>query len=173
MMRLLLFLTVFIVAAGPALAEPIELSLAWARASPGAAKNGVAYLTVTNHGADTAIVGAETGAADHASLHTHIMDGDIMRMRPVDRIPVANGETVTFEPGGLHIMLMKLGKPLSEGDTFALTLILEDKSAHTVDVAVGSVGAMSAPGHEMSNGEMSGEDMPDKDEMEDGHHGHQ
>ncbi len=142
---LLLILATLATFASPCLAGSVDLSMAWARATPGAATNGVVYLDVVNRGAATAIVGAETMVAKSAGLHTHIVDGDIMRMRPVDAIPLAPGATVTFAPGGLHIMLKGLARPLVEGDRFALTLIFDDGTARTVDVAVGSIAAMAAP----------------------------
>lgn len=100
---------------------------AWARPSIGAAGNSAAYMRVMNHG-DTAqrIVSIKTGAARRAEIHTHIMDGDIMRMRRVEggvEIP-AHGEVV-FKPGGHHVMLFGFSGKLAEGDQFPLTLVLE------------------------------------------------
>lgn len=161
--RCLWLLSILTLFSGPALADSVELSMAWARATPGAAANGVAYLTVTNHGAATAIVGAETTVAARASLHTHLMDGDIMRMRPVDSVPIEGGATVMFAPGGLHVMLNGLTHPLAEGDKFALTLIFDDDAARMVDVTVAEVGAMMAPGHAMPQ---------DSGETGEDHHGH-
>ncbi|MFP6759731.1 MAG: copper chaperone PCu(A)C [Alphaproteobacteria bacterium] len=148
MSRLLLILATLASFASPCLADSVDLSMAWARATPGAAANGVVYLDVVNRGAATAIIDAETLIAKSAGLHTHIIDGDIMRMRPVDAIPLAAGATVTFAPGGLHVMLKGLAQPLVEGDSFVLTLIFEDGTARTVEVAVGSIAAMTAPGHD-------------------------
>ena len=51
-------------------------------------------------------------------------------------IAVAAGETVKLQPGGLHVMLMGLKKPLKVGDTFALTLKFKQAKPQTVTVTV-------------------------------------
>src|SRR5690606_10830983 len=87
--------------------------------------------------------------AETAELHTHIKDGEVMRMRPVEAIEVPAGGSVTLKPGGDHVMLMSLRAPLKEGETFPLTLIFEHRGSREVDVTVKSVGAT---GHESHGG---------------------
>ena len=53
------------------------------------------------------------------------MGGGMMTMREVDRIEVPAGETVVFEPGGYHVMLLDLAEPLEVGDTVEVTLTFE------------------------------------------------
>ena len=119
----------------------------WARASVTA--NGAAYLSVHNGGAeDDALVAARSPAAGMADLHTHLMDDGVMRMRPIEDIPVPAGTTVTLEPGGLHIMLMHLEGPLTEGGT--ITLVLTFANAGEVSVE-GPVLAAGAHGPAMSH----------------------
>jgi hypothetical protein len=48
-----------------------------------------------------------------------------MRMREVKSIELPKGKTVSLEPGGFHIMLMNLKKPIAAGDVIPLTLIVE------------------------------------------------
>ena len=87
---------------------------------------GGGYLTMTNSGtSDDALIGV---LADfpRVELHTTEFEGDIARMVHVDTIPVPAGETVTLEPGGLHVMFMGLqGNPLTEGDQINATLVFE------------------------------------------------
>jgi copper(I)-binding protein len=66
---------------------------------------------------------------------TEIVD-DIARMREVSVLHVAPGETLTFEPGGLHVMLMGLKGPLKEGRVFELELVFEVAGPRKVKVAV-------------------------------------
>ena len=49
------------------------------------------------------------------------MEGGVMRMRPLAAIDIPAEQTVTLSPGGMHIMLLGLGQPLREGQTFPLT----------------------------------------------------
>ncbi len=115
----------------------------WARASAGQAKAGAAFVTLNNAGAtDDRLTGVSAGVSDKAELHTHIKEGDIMRMRPVEAIDVPAGGVATLQPGGDHIMFMGLHEPLKEGETFPLTLTFEKAGEVTVEVMVMKAGAM-------------------------------
>jgi copper(I)-binding protein len=54
------------------------------------------------------------------------MSGDMMGMRPIDSLTLPAGEEVSLEPGGYHIMLIDLVKPIEEGDTIPVTLTFEN-----------------------------------------------
>ncbi|MCG5243285.1 copper chaperone PCu(A)C [Azospirillum doebereinerae] len=133
---------------GPALADgPVTVTAAWARAGAPTAKAGAAFLTVTNTGAEPdRLVSAQTPVADKAELHTHLMDNGVMKMRAVDSIDVAPGAPVTLKPGGLHVMLMGLKQPLTEGSRFPVTLTFDKAGAVTVEVTVQGAAAMG-PAH--------------------------
>lgn len=121
----------------------IQIEQAWARASAGQAKTGVAYLALANTGeAGDRLIGAESPVADHVEFHLNIDDDGIMRMRKVDAIDVEPGEPVVFRPGGLHVMLMDLAAPLREGQQFLLALTFEKSGTVEVSVDVGKPGAM-------------------------------
>lgn len=127
----------------PAWAGDITVSDAWSRASAGMARAGAGFMTITNAGAEAdRLVGASTPVSETAELHTHIKDGEVMRMRQVEAIDLPAGQTVTLQPGGLHVMLMSLKDPLKEGQTFDLTLTFEKAGAMTVPVTVQGAGAM-------------------------------
>ncbi len=133
--------------AGDATSGDIAIKAAWARASAGAAANGAAFMSVVNGGAAAdAIVAASAPVAKKAELHTHKMDGEVMRMRQVESIPLPAGETVELKPGGLHVMFMGLNEPLKEGASFPLTLTFAKAGEVTVQVDVKGVGAMGAMG---------------------------
>ena len=124
---------------GPALAADITVHDVWARPSPSPMmKAGAAYALVENAG-DTAdrIVAARSDVADRAELHTHIKDGNIMRMRQVPEIPVPAHGSVALKPGGYHVMLMGLHTPLEEGTRIAVTLVFEKAGEIALDVPVG------------------------------------
>lgn len=128
-------------------AADVEVTNAWARATAGAGTTGAVYLTVVNHGADNAIIRALSPVAERAGLHGHEMDGDVIRMRPVESVDLPSGATVTFAPGGLHVMLMGLTTPLDEGAWFTLSLELANGDVASTTVMVAGVGAMGPPDH--------------------------
>ncbi len=130
--------------AGPALADgAVTVTGAWVRAGTPAAKTGAAFLTVTNGtGAPDRLIAAQTPIADKAELHTHMMDDGIMKMRGVDALDVAPGAPVALKPGGLHVMLLGLKQPLTEGSRFPITLTFDKAGSITVDVTVQGAAAM-------------------------------
>lgn len=130
-----------------------QITAAWARATPGAAQTAAAYVTVVSAAGDR-LTAASTPAAQKAELHTMTMDGNVMKMRQVDGIDLPPGRTVTLKPGGYHIMLTGLAQPLTEGQTFPLTLTFAKAGSQQVTVTVQKVGSMG-PGDGMP-----GMDMP-------------
>ncbi len=86
--------------------------------------------------ADAALVAVTSPVAKIVELHEMKMDGGMMKMRAVDRIALPAGKPVDLKPGGYHVMMMDLVKPLKEGETVALQLTIEDKAGRkqTVDI---------------------------------------
>lgn len=96
---------------------------AWVRPMPISGRNTGAYVELENTGPEAdALIAVETGAAEVAELHEMTVVDEMMRMRQVERIELPAGETVVLEPGGLHIMLIRLTRPLEEGATIEITL---------------------------------------------------
>jgi len=131
-------------------AGDIAVSDAWARATPGAARNGAAYVTIANRGGTAdRLVAARSPVAGRVEIHTHDMSGGVMRMRKLDGVAVAAGSAFRFEPGGHHLMLIGLAAPLREGQHFPLALRFEKSgwTEFTVRVlGVGAQGLGSDPG---------------------------
>jgi hypothetical protein len=105
-------------------AANISVSEAWARATmPGQPVSG-AYMQIRSD-ADARLVGVSSPAVPRVEVHEMKMDGDVMRMREVKAIELPKGKTVSLQPGGFHIMLMNLQKPIAAGDVIPLTLVVE------------------------------------------------
>ena len=117
-------------------AHALEISDVWARKTRRTTSAAV-YLKVHN-GTDTveSITDVSSPIANMATLHLSQEVDGVMRMDMQDSVPVPAGATVAFEPGGLHIMLMGLSKPLAEGDVFPVTLSFEQAGDITVYVDV-------------------------------------
>ena len=107
----------------------------WSRELPPVAANGAAYFRVENGGSDAVrIVSVSSPVADRAELHAHEMDGGVMKMRHLHAVGVPAGETVSFEPGGMHVMLIGLKQALVDGGSFPL--VVEFDGAGTIEVTV-------------------------------------
>lgn len=140
--RIVVLVAGLVFAAGAASAQNGGLTVdhAWARATPGKSEIGAAYASIRSPTADR-LVAASTPVAQKAELHTMSMSGMVMKMRPAAGVDIPAGEPVTLAPGGVHIMLMGLAKPLKAGQSFPLTLTFEKAGTRTVEVAVEKVGA--------------------------------
>ena len=137
-----LALAASLVVASAALAQTtqLEVSNAWARATPGKAENGAAYLTIQSPTADR-LLSLSSPVAKKAELHTMSMEGMVMKMRPLADLDIPAGQPVTLKPGGQHVMLLGLAAPLREGLSFPLTLTFEKAGTRTVTVAIEKPGA--------------------------------
>ena len=124
---------------------PVEVKNAWARATPGKAETGAAYLTIETAASDR-LTGASTPVAAKAELHEMTMQGGVMKMRELGALDLPAGHAVALKPGAAHIMLMGLKQPLRAGESFPLTLDFEKAGKREVTVTIEKAGAM-APEH--------------------------
>ena len=137
---------------GIASAEVI-IDNAWSRATPPGHPAGGAYFEITNNGErGNQLIGVTTDPAPRVELHQTIEDQGNARMvhTPVVRIPA--GETISFEPGGRHVMLMGLTEALVEGEIYQITLELERGDPIQIDVEVRSPTYIGESGHESHKG---------------------
>ena len=116
---------------------------AWARASIGTFRPGAAYMEVHNAGDEpVTLTGLRTDLAMLPEVHRTATDEQgVSSMSPAGQIVIAPSETVAFEPGGLHAMLMQLQRPMEEGESFPLTLTFSDGGETTVEVPILGIAA--------------------------------
>ena len=142
-----LLLTVAPAAAHDFTAGDLRIGHPWSRAA-GANANGAGFMTIRNNGSQPdRLLSASTPAARVVELHTHIREGDVMRMRPVNDIPVPPGQTVHLRPGGLHVMLIGLTGPLERGASVPLTLRFERAGEVEVTLAIEAAGSPGGHRH--------------------------
>jgi copper(I)-binding protein len=119
---------------------------AWTRASPPGVDTAAVYLVAENsRDRNAVIVSVGTPRATMAHLHEVRKIGDRRGMRPVHHLTVPAGGQAVLASGAHHIMLKGLARPLVQGETFALTLRLEDGSRAQAQVRVGAIDALAAP----------------------------
>lgn len=126
-----------------AAAADLAVESPWSRATAPGAPTGAVFCTLVNAGAEPdRLVAATCAAADTVELHTHTRGADgVMRMRPVEAIPVPAGGRVLLKPGAEHIMLIGLKRPLAAGEALPLTLRFARAGEVAVQVQVGAAGA--------------------------------
>jgi periplasmic copper chaperone A len=149
------FLAMAILAAtaGMALAQTytvgsIKVEQPWARATPGGAKVGGGYLTITNTGNEPdRLIGGTLAQAGRFEMHEMKMEGGMAHMREVKGgLVIGPGQKVEFKPGGYHIMFMDLRGPFKQGETLKGQLRFEKAGTVDIEYQVESIGA-GAPMH--------------------------
>lgn len=127
-------------------ASSVSMDDAWTRATPPGATTAAVYGTVTNRSRDAVkLADFRTANARMANLHTIREVDGVMQMRPADDVTLGPGESITFAPGGRHIMLMGLSGSLREGEAFEMEIVTGAGEAVPVPVDVGSISQMQAP----------------------------
>jgi copper(I)-binding protein len=118
----------------PAQAQ-VSVTEAWVRGTvPGQGATGAFMKLAARH--DTALVAVASPVAEIIEIHEMWMDGGVMRMRGVERLPIEAGRTVELKPSGYHIMMMALTRPVNVGDTVPITLTFEDRAGKRSTVEV-------------------------------------
>ena len=126
--------------------DPVTVSDAWARTSPSGVTRGAAYFDITSADDDSLVaVSVSSDVAARAEIHEVVkamdmgddeMHDDAMSMQEMDALELPAGTLVQLAPGGYHIMMIDLAKPLVVGETFDLTLDFDQAPDLTVTVEV-------------------------------------
>jgi len=120
----------------------VKIQNIWARATPGKATSGAAYMTIQNKGSQTdRLMLVRSKVAKRIEIHTHTMDNNVMRMRQVDGVDVLARTSLIFKPGGYHLMLIGLHKPLRKGEHFGVEFVFKRSGILKGMVKIMGVGA--------------------------------
>ena len=121
-------------------AKGITISEGVVRASIGNAPNSAAYMVIANAGGTTdRLLSASCACAAKVEAHeTHPMAGmpSMMEMGATGPVVIPAHGSVTFRPGGKHLMLTGLKAHLADGGVQKITLVFEHAGAITADFHV-------------------------------------
>ncbi len=128
----------------PALAQSsmsnrdVVVENAWTRSSLDIGGAVEVYFSLRNTGEKTVdLIGVRADVASIEVLHRSEVDASgVIRMKAVPELRVAPGTSMAFEPGGPHVMLIDLEKPLIEGETLRLLLVFYDGDKLTIEVPI-------------------------------------
>ena len=134
-------------------AAQIDVKDAWARpAVPGQSGTGAFMSLTAPQGAK--LIGVASAVAGVTEIHEMAMVGNVMRMRAIPQLDLPAGKAVELKPGGYHVMLMDLKRPLAIGEKITIDFRIEtaDGKRATLPVAVdvrnsAPQGAASVAGH--------------------------
>ena len=134
------------VAAMSAHAEVVA-SAGWSRATVPGSTTAVGYLLLTNTGTEARdLLKITSPLCDKVMLHRSSVDSQgVARMWPVGALSIKPGETIRFEPNGLHVMFMELSAPFVAGTRVPLQLQFEDEKEITLLLEVRPLVPEAAP----------------------------
>ena len=104
-----IFLIVLFIFSGSVTAEPVlQLSDPWVRQAPPTAKNLAGYGELKNISNNKIkVVSITSSLFEKIEMHITTFENGMMRMAEVKNLVLKPGESVFFEPGGRHFMLIK------------------------------------------------------------------
>ena len=108
----------------PAAAE-VTVSEAWARSTVAAQTSTGAYMKLKSS-TPAKVVAASSPIAGVVEIHEMKMQGNVMTMGAVPALALPAGKVVELKPGGYHVMIMALKKPLAKGELVPIALTIED-----------------------------------------------
>lgn len=117
----------------------------WARATVAQQKASGAFMQLQSAKGGR-LLSASSPVAGVVEIHEMAMDGNVMRMRAVPSLDLPAGKAVDLKPGGHHVMLMDLKKPLNAGDTIPITLVVESAGQRETLEVKAAVRPLSGPG---------------------------
>ncbi len=127
----------------PAMAQ-VVVTEPWVRGTVEGQTSTGAYMTLSSPH-DVTLIGASSDVAGHASVHEMMMHGDMMMMRPVERLPIQAGHALVLDEGHYHVMLDGLKRRLNVGDKVSLDLqFLDTNGAKQVVHVVARVRELTA-----------------------------
>ena len=124
------------------MAVPV-VSESWIKTTiPGSAVS-AAYMQI-NSPTPLKLIKAESPVAAMVEIHDMKMNAGVMEMKALDAIDVPANKAVTLKPGGMHVMLMNVKKPINKGDKIPMTLTFEGANKKAVLVKLELVARESA-----------------------------
>lgn len=134
----LLLIAAVLVPSAAAAADAIRVIDPWARATVPGQKVGGVYMEIVSP-RDARLAGVASPLAGAAEVHSMTMDGGTMRMRAVKSLDLPAGTPVKLAPGGYHVMLFDLKKPLVAGQKVPLTLVIEETGKRARRITVRAI----------------------------------
>lgn len=117
-----------------AYAADIDVSNAYAKATPPNAKNSGAFMLIKNNtDKDIALVSVTNNLSDVTELHTHVEENGMKKMIQIPKIDIKANSITELKPGSLHIMFIGIKKPMVVGDNVKMTLTFDNGQTVTLD----------------------------------------
>ena len=107
----------------------IVVKNAWVRAAPAGSKAMAAYMFIDNQGPKTMSSSKIiANGFEKAEVHMSFIDNNIAQMRKLENISIDGKESITLEPGGLHLMLINPEKVPKKNSKVEILMFFENEN---------------------------------------------
>lgn len=107
--------------------DKVTITEPWVRATNPGQSVGAAYMTLSS-AQDVTLTKVESDLTDSVEIHSMSMQNGVMKMRMLDTLPLVAGKPYKLAPGGFHLMLFDLKKPLNVGEQVNFVLHFKSKN---------------------------------------------
>lgn len=119
--------------------DDIEVADPWARPTSPGADTAAFYATFDNNSGDSdLLIDGYAPVCGRVEIHRTQTDDatESMERASAADLRVEDGDSLVFEPGGLHVMCLDLKEPLVEGESLSLELTFERNGVLIFDVPI-------------------------------------
>jgi len=109
-----------------AVSGEVTVKDAWVRGTVAAQTTTGAFMTITSS-EEAKLVGARSGIAKMTEIHQSMLMDGVNHMHAAEAVALPAGKSIELKPGGYHVMLMGLAKPVAAGQKVPIELTVEDK----------------------------------------------
>lgn len=128
-------------AATPVLVKGVSITNPRLVLAPVAGNPAAVYFDLAYAGdAGTALSSVAVDGAGMAMIHQSVEKDGAMTMTDAEPIALVTGTSVTFAPGGMHVMAMQPSDAWQPGGSVKVTLTLSDGTTHSFDAPVRTAG---------------------------------
>ena len=125
----------------------VGITEAWVRPTNPGQEVGAAYMSFLST-KDTTLMRVESDVTKSVEIHNMTMENGVMKMRMLSKLPLVAGKPYKLAPGGFHLMLFDLKKPLVLGESVIFTFNFKNKNKtefkQSIKVMVQSSAEMSS-----------------------------
>jgi copper(I)-binding protein len=111
--------------------ELVSVTDAWVRPTNPGQEVGAAYMTLLSK-QEMTLVSIESNVTNSVEIHNMTMENGVMKMRMLEKLPLMVGKPFKLAPGGFHLMMFDLKKPLIVGEQVNFILHFKTSNKKTM-----------------------------------------
>jgi len=127
----------FLSLASVGFASGLEIESAWVRMPPPVSDTAAGYMVIKNTSEQkTFVESISSSVSESTEFHSMVIHEGMMHMNKMENVVIKPGESLVFDVGGNHLMLIDLKKVLRAGDKVTFTIKTRDNIAYEMDAEV-------------------------------------